>query len=161
MATCEPRSWHPKPLTPDPWHLQDSNAAASPRLAVLHVGPGAPVPSTPELGLGAWAGLLGTLFQCGGARLGECSGHCRQVASPWLFDGRGSGGILWGPWRTWQQFLVSEALEAWVGEGPQRCEGGRRRAATYAGSRVSETSVEKRPQLTGRPAGPAGARLRP
>lgn len=42
-----------------------------PQLHKVLWGPAAPGPSTPDLGLGAWVGLLGTLFQCGGARLGE------------------------------------------------------------------------------------------
>ena len=110
-----------------------------------------------EHGRGFW----GLFFSAEEPGLGSAVAIAGRLHHPGSLMGRGSGGILWGPWRTWQQFLVSEALEAWVGEGPQRCEGGRRRAATYAGSRASETSVEKRPQLTGRPAGPAGARLRP
>lgn len=75
MAAFEPRSWHPEPspmpaLDLDLWHFQDSNASASLSLQSSRVQ----VPkslSIPELGLGAWVGLLGTLFQCGGARLGK------------------------------------------------------------------------------------------
>lgn len=57
----------------DPWSLRDSDDSGSPSLA-KYSGSSCPLPvrpSAPGLRLGAWVGLLGTLFHCGGARLGE------------------------------------------------------------------------------------------
>lgn len=73
-GACEPRSWHPKP---SPRAHSDLNPLAPsglrclglPQLHKVFQGPGAPGPSTPELGLRAWVGLLGLFLQCGGARL--------------------------------------------------------------------------------------------
>lgn len=71
--------------------------------------------------------LLGTLFQCGGARLGSEAVIAGRLHHPGSLMGRGSGGIPWGPpctpgnWSPGAEDLAEAPAEQ--GRGPGRGEG--------------------------------------
>lgn len=60
-----------------------------------------------EHGWGFW----GLFFSAEEPGLGSEVVIAGRLHHPGSLMGRGSGGVLWGPWLTWQQFLVSKALE--------------------------------------------------